>query len=132
LKNNRNSTIHSDRHILHTHLGQYISIIFIQLKLVTYIHCSSLLLNLYRLDSDLAMVLLYLQYNNDHQQLSTTSTGKYYKYLYKGTLSSSSLQLLYAILMKLNAINYLSTYYNKYQVRQIRAQAPNLYCDLIH
>jgi hypothetical protein len=38
---------------------------------------------------------------------STTSPRQQYQNLYKGTLLSSSLQLLYAILSELNAINYL-------------------------
>jgi hypothetical protein len=132
LKNNRDSTIHSDRHIINTHLGQCSSVIFIQLKL-TYIRCSSPLLNLYKIDSKGCSVLLYPQQQQLlSTQLTTTPTGQYYKALIqRGTLRAFPPTTL-CYLNGIKCYQLLNAYYNKYCVRQIRAQAPNLYCDTIH
>jgi hypothetical protein len=47
-------------------------------------------------------------YTLDSTAFQQPLLGNNTKILYKGTLLSSSLQLLYAILSELNAINYLS------------------------
>jgi hypothetical protein len=82
-----------------THLEQYSSIIFIQLKLA-YIH--TIFLCISQLSTTMTI------YTLDSRAFQQPLLGNNTKLLYKGTLLSSSLQLLYAILSELNAINYLS------------------------
>jgi len=119
LKNNKGPTIHLDRHIINTHLRKYISVISIQLKL-SYIHTTFLCIS------------QLLTYNgNIHTRFNSLFLTIIQQFIPRDTLDFFPPTTL-RYLNWIECYQLLNTYCNKYQVRQIRAQAPNLYCDLIH